>query len=242
LINRQKRGERAGLARSRQPGTTAWLTSFFLFLTEAAIIFNTACVTSSPLVVPPVEIFNFRGQASFYFKSPEQQGRFRLSFFFEPPAARARLEVLNPLGGLESILWLSGGEAMLYLTSDRLVWQGAASFLLSEFLGGDISVEDLSRLLTGQVARLAGSWQISSETSGRTISGRKEDLSFELKDYFSGNQVPRTIIFRTENYLARLRLSKIKFNQNFKAELFRPSIPAGAREVSWQELSALWKK
>ncbi len=242
MINRQKREEGAVSAASQQPGPKAWLFLLVWLLTEAVIIFNTACVTSSPLVVPPGEILNFRGQASFYFKSPEQQGRCRLNFFFETPLARARLEVLNPLGGLESILWLSREGATLYLTSERLVWQGATSLLLSEFLGGDISVEDLSRLLTGQVARLAGSWQITSETSGRAISGRKEDLSFELKDYFSGNQVPRTIIFQTESYLARLRLSKIKFNQDSKAELFRPSFPAGAKEVSWQELSALWKK
>ncbi|MFA4925954.1 MAG: lipoprotein insertase outer membrane protein LolB [Candidatus Aminicenantales bacterium] len=242
MINRQKRVEGAVLAARQQPGTGAWLSLFVWLLTEAVIIFTTACVTSSPLVVPPGEILNFRGQASFYFKSPEQQGRCRLNFFFETPVARARLEVLNPLGGLESILWLSGESATLYLTSERLVWQGTTSFLLSEFLGGQISVEDLSRLLTGQVARLGGSWEITGETSGRAISGRKADLSFELKDYFSGNQVPRTIIFQTESYLARLRLSKIKFNQDSKTELFRPSFPAGAREVSWQELSTLWKK
>jgi len=214
---------------------------FFLVLTAGVFLIGIACRTVTPVVLPPGEILSFRGQGSFYFQSPGAKGRVRLNFFFELPS-RARLEILNPLGGLESILWLDGRQATLYLTADRLFWRGETGFLLSQFLGEELAVEDLSYLLTGQIARLPRTWQINSEAGGQTVYGRKENLSFELKEYFTGSEIPRTILFEAENYSARLRLQTIKFNQAYKAALFQPSFPAGAREVSWEELSRLWKK
>ncbi|MBP7794331.1 MAG: hypothetical protein KA087_01535 [Candidatus Saccharicenans sp.] len=225
----------------QKPETRLHSFIFFLVLTVGVVLIGIACRTVSPVVLPPGEILSFRGQGSFYFQSPGAKGRVRLNFFFELPS-RARLEILNPLGGLESILWLDGRQATLYLTADRLFWQGETGFLLSQFLGGELAVEDLSYLLTGQVARLQGTWQINSEGSGQTVSGRKEDLSFKFKEYFAGSQIPKTILFEAESYSARLGLQAIKFNLTYKAELFQPSFPAGAREVSWEELSRLWKK
>ena len=219
------------------------VSSFILSLAliTGLVLISIACRTVSPVVLPPGEVLNLRGQGSFYFKSPGGQGRVRMSFFFELPF-RARLEILNPLGGLEAILWLDGRQSTLYLTADRLVWQGDTGFLLDQFLGGELAVEDLACLLTGQVSRLQGSWEIKDEASGQAVKGRKEDLSFELKEYFAGSQVPKTILFEAENYSARLRLQAIKFNQTYKTELFSPSFPAGARKVSWEELSQSWKR
>jgi len=240
-MSRQKQGGQVAPHADQKPLKVFLFFLSCLLLMSGVILLNTSCVTSSPVVLPAGEILSSRGRPLFYFKSPEQQGRVRLNFFFELPAM-ARLEILNPLGGLESILWLIGEKATLYLTADRLVWQGEAGFILSQFLGGDIAVEDLACLLTGRVTCLHGTWQIAGEASGQTVSGRKENFSFAFKEYFSGSQVPRTIIFQTESYSARLRLQKMKFNQSYKAELFRPSFPAGAIEVSWEELSKLWKK
>ncbi|MDD8020280.1 MAG: lipoprotein insertase outer membrane protein LolB [Acidobacteriota bacterium] len=242
MISRQRPRVLVALIARQKPKKGVSLCSLFSLLLTAAIIMGSiSCLTSSPIVVPPGEISDFRGQASFYFSSPWQQGRVKLNFFFELPA-RARLEVLNPFGGLESILWLTGQKATLYLSAKRVYWQGPTSFPLREFLGGEISVEDLSRLILGQADELDNSWEITSGASGEVIKGRKEDLSFELKDYSPGSQVPRTIVFQKQNYSARIRLTKMKFNQISKAELFIPSFPAGAREVSWEEISNLWKK
>jgi len=241
LISGQKQGEQVASTAGQKPETRFHTFIFFLALTAGLVLIGMACRTVSPVVLPPGEILSFRGQGSFYFQSPGEKGRVRLNFFFELPS-RARLEILNPLGGLESIVWLNDRQATLYLTADRLFWQGETGFLLGQFLGGELAVEDLSFLLTGQVARLQGTWQINVEAGGQTVNGQKKDLSFKFKEYFAGSQIPKTILFEAENYSVRLRLQTIKFNQTFKAELFKPSFPAGAREVSWEELSQLWKK
>lgn len=214
--------------------------SFFVLL---AILLLVSCFPTSPRLHPPEKIENFRGEASFYVKSPEREGRLRLGFYFELPE-KIRLEIFNLLGGLESILFLDGSNAILYLPREKVFWQGESQKLMSDFIGGNIAAAELASLFSGRwtIFSPENSWQIWKNEAGQITAGMKAGLKFEIKELFPQTSIPRIVYFKAENFEVRIKLLKLRFNQRWEENIFSPSFPVGTQQLSWEEISGLWKK
>ena len=216
---------------------------FVFHLLFFLIFLSVSCNNPSPRINPPAEINNFGGEASFYVRSPEKEGRLRLSFYFEIPE-KARLEIFNPFGGLESLLWLNGTQATLCIPKEKVYWQGNTLWITSDFLGGEISTSELIGVFSARWSALSpeNGWEIFRNQNGQVSGGKRAALRFKIKETFIETEIPKTLYFETEQFQVRIRLLKMRFNRPWKEELFVPFFPAGVRKLSWEEISQRWKR
>ncbi|PMP96901.1 MAG: hypothetical protein C0168_01010 [Candidatus Aminicenantes bacterium] len=206
-------------------------------------ILDFSCFPPPAVVKLPAKLQNIQGQASCYLQSRGREGRIQLAFYLEPPD-KVRLEILNPFGGLESILWLKGNDAFLYVPGQRVGWSGTAGVIMADFLGGEISADELIGIFLGlkQPVTSGDGWEINYDDEGKIIGGFKNGFSFEIKKIFSGNGLPKDIYFRGGKATAIVRVLRIKFNQVWKTNFLNPFFPQGTKTLSWEEISGLWKR
>lgn len=214
-----------------------------LFLCLVVLISLDSCRPSPPNTISPAEINNLEGQASFFIRSPERQGRLRLGFLFSLPD-KVRLELSNPFGGLESLIWLNGPEATLYLAREKVFWRGDSLVITTDVFGQQLKPEELIRIFAARWSELEleNGWSLSRDEKGQIIAGEKGAFKFAIKEYFAFSVFPRTVYFDYQGYSVRVRLKKLGFNRSGQENLFNPKLPTGSREKSWEEISGLWKK
>ncbi|MBC7362267.1 MAG: hypothetical protein H5U06_08315 [Candidatus Aminicenantes bacterium] len=224
----------------RSVGGSIIILSFFILLN---IFLTVSCLPRSPRIILPAEINNLGGEATFYVRSPEREGRSRLGFYFELPD-RVRLEIFNPFGGLESLLWLNGRQAILYIPKEKVFWRGESRWITADFLGGEMEASELVGVFSARwsVFTPDDGWEVFRDEEGRVLGGKKGGLKFEIKETFPGTEMPKTVYFEAENFKVRVRLLKLRFNQRWKENFFTPSFPAGTKQLSWGEISELWKR
>lgn len=215
-------------------------TAFFLLL---CLMLISACSLAPRPAIPAGELKSLKAEGSFFYRGEAGQGRSRLLFYLQAPD-RIRLEIFNPLGGLEYILWFNDTQASLYLPGRRVFWEGACETLTAEFLGGVVSTRELVFLFSGRIKELASNpdWHLLSREQEGFYAGKKGDWKFEVKEFFQGRKIPRTVYFEKPGQIVRLRILKIKFNQMFRADIFNPSYAPAALKLSWEEITGLWKK
>lgn len=214
-----------------------------LFSVLLGLLATAGCRITPVRLVPPSAINYLDGQASFYMRGPEGAARFRLSFYFQPPGS-ARLEIYDPLGRLQTIIWLNEEAAALFLPAQKLFWQGDGRIITSELFGRELQVRELIRILSGQWRDLAAEdgWHLERPAPGSALSGWRDDLKFEIKESFPPGLVPKTVNFSARDYSTRMRVQRLHFNRYQKDSLFVPQMPPGARKVEWEEIVNLWKK
>lgn len=218
------------------------LKCFFLMAGFFQLVFLASCLRLSPGLLPPEEIHFLDGQASFNLKTPEHSGRLRLAFYFWLPE-KGRLEVFNPLGKLESLVWFNGPRAVLYFPGEKIFWEGPVETILSDFFGEKLEVEELALLLAARWSRLKRDygWGISQE-GNNLPSGFREGLSFKVMERLSGSPLPKVINFESQEFVVRVKLLKLRFNCPQKDSFFSPSVPSSAQKLSWEDISSLWKR
>ncbi|MCR4395190.1 MAG: outer membrane lipoprotein LolB [Candidatus Saccharicenans sp.] len=194
-------------------------------------------------LVPPERLDYLDGQASFSLQGPEGAARFRLRFYCRLED-QVRLELFDPLGRLQTIVWLNGERATLHLPEDRVFWEDESRVLTSEVFGRELPGRELTRIIAGRWSELAADdgWQFRVDESGKVVSGKRDGLSFEIKETFAPGRVPKTVHFSSPDYSVRMRLLKVNFNRPRPETIFRPSLPAGTRKLEWEEISGRWKK
>ncbi|MCX8159519.1 MAG: hypothetical protein N3G18_01130 [Candidatus Saccharicenans sp.] len=202
-----------------------------------------ACRSRPVRLLPPNEIRNLGGQASFYLNGPDGVFRFRLGFFCLFPAT-ARLEFIDPLGRLRAILWLGPELATLYLPTERIYWQGESRVLTSEVFGQELKPEELARILAGLWSQLAAEdgWQLQLDGQGHVLGGERNGLLFVLKEKFPPGQVPKKVHFSSPGYTVRMHVLKLNFNRGQEASMVNPVLPPGLRKVDWEEMAGRWKR
>jgi hypothetical protein len=222
---------------------TGRLVSVLFLLTILWTLGGQGCIRAPVKLIPPDEIQNLNGQASFYVRSPEKEGRLRLGFYLNLPD-KVKLELFNPLGGIESILWLSGPEAILYLPGEKVFWQGQSQVITSDFFGTELKASELIRILGARWPELKteDGWMLLADEEGSVMAGERRDLRFEIKERFAPGQIPRTIYFEAGGYEVRMRILKMKFNRLRAESVFAVNLPPIARELQWEEISVRWNK
>ncbi len=234
-------GQGSGPANDGQQRRRIFLIFFVLLVLWA--LGGQGCARRPINLISPEQIQNLAGQASFFARGPENEGRFRLGFYGDLPD-QMKLELFNPLGGVASVLWLNGPEAILYLPGEKVFWQGHSQLIISDFFGAELEARELIQVLTARWSELEtrGGWKLQFDEKGSVIAGEKGNLRFEIKERFPPGQIPRTIYFEAMGYVVRMRILKINFNHLDTKSVFHPALPTEVRELTWEEISAKWKK
>uniref|UniRef100_UPI00404BA344 hypothetical protein n=1 Tax=Candidatus Saccharicenans sp. TaxID=2819258 RepID=UPI00404BA344 len=233
--------EECGNTRGSRPKSNS--RCFIPLILAVLVLILAGCRPAPVRLVPPDRIDYLDGQASFYLKGPDGAVRFRLSFYYRLED-RTRLELFDPLGRLQAIVWLNGEQATLYLPADRMFWEGESQLITTEVFGRELTGQELAKILTGLWSELEADdgWKLQVDDKGSVISGERDDLSFEIKEKFAPGRVPKTVYFTSRDYSVRMKLLKLNFNRPRTETIFQPYIPVGTRRTEWEEISERWKK
>jgi outer membrane biogenesis lipoprotein LolB len=160
----------------------------------------------------------------------------KLSFLFRLPG-QGRIEVLDPLGRTASLLFLDDDVAYLVLPGRRAYWKSGCEEVMSKLLGFALGPEDLTHILTGRGDRLSG-WTLEKDSQGRVVRGRREDLQFEVRQFFERSPLPRLLVFSRAEDKGSLRVLRMNFNQPLKAKAFHHFFldEGGYRPADWNEV------
>ncbi|NPV82000.1 MAG: hypothetical protein HPY46_00210 [Candidatus Aminicenantes bacterium] len=207
------------------------------------ILASTGCRTGPVRLLPPAEIQNLAGQASFLLNGPDGVFRFRLGFYGRLPG-EARLELFDPIGRLRTVVWLGPELATLYLPSEKVYWQGESRVLTSEVFGRELKAGELLRILSGLWTQLAeeDGWVLQLDHQGNVLGGERDGLLFTLKEKFPPGLLPKTVQFSSGVYTVRMKVLRVSFNRKQEPSLFNPVLPPGVKQLGWEEMAGRWKK
>lgn len=210
--------------------------SALLGLSAAALV---SCFPTRPAVAPlPPTVESMEGFATLRLARSGETAKSRLSFVVRLPG-QGRIEVLDPLGRTASLLFLDDDVAYLVLPSRRAYWKSGRDEVMSKLLGFALELQELTDILTGRGDRLSG-WTLEKDGQGRVIRGRREDLRFEVRQFFDRSLIPRLLVLSHGEDRGSLRVLRLNFNQPLKAEAFRHFFldEGGFRPAEWDEVEA----
>ena len=187
-----------------------------LLFTAAALV---SCLPSRPEVAPvPPTVESIEGFATFRMAREGETAKSKFSFLFRLPG-QGRVEVIDPLGRTASILFLDDDVAYLVLPGRRAYWKSGREEVMSKLLGFALGTEDLAHILTGRADRLSG-WHLEKDGKGRVVRGRREDLSFEIRQFFEPGPLPWLLVLSRAEDKGSLRVLRMNFNQPLKEKAF----------------------
>lgn len=205
-----------------------------LFLSALTLF---SCLPFRPAVSPlPPTVESIEGFATFRMAREGGTVKSKLSFLFRLPG-QGRIEVLDPLGRTASILFLDDDVAYLVLPGRRAYWKSGCEEVMSKLLGFALGLEDLIHILTGRGDRLSG-WTLEKDSQGRVVRGRREDLQFEVRQFFERSPLPRLLVLSRAEDKGSLRVLRMNFNQPLKAKAFHHFFldEGGYRPTDWNEV------
>lgn len=205
-----------------------------LFLSALALL---SCLPSRPAVAPlPPTVESVEGFATFRLAREGGTVKSKLSFLFRLPS-QGRIEVLDPLGRTASLLFLDDDVAYLVLPGRRAYWKSGRDEVMTKLLGFALGPEDLIYILTGRGDRLNG-WSLEKDSQGRVVRGRREDLQFEVRQFFERSPLPRLLVLSRAEDKGSLRVLRMSFNQPLKAKAFHHFFldEGGYRPADWNEV------
>ena len=205
-----------------------------LFLSALTLF---SCLPFRPAVSPlPPTVESIEGFATFRMAREGGTVKSKLSFLFRLPG-QGRIEVLDPLGRTASLLFLDDDVAYLVLPGRRAYWKSGREEVMSKLLGFALGPEDLIQILTGRGDRLS-SWTLEKDSQGRVVRGRREDLQFEVRQFFERSPLPRLLVLSRAEDKGSLRVLRMNFNQPLKAKAFHHFFldEGGYRPADWNEV------
>ena len=211
-----------------------------LLLLAAVALFS--CLPSRPAIAPlPPTVESIEGFATFRLAREGETAKSKLSFLFRLPG-QGRIEVLDPFGRTASILFLDNDVAYLVLPGRRAYWKSGREEVMSRLLGFALGTEDLVQILTGRADRLSG-WNLEKDSEGRVVRGQREDLSFEIRQFFEPGPLPWLLILSRAEDKGSLRVLRMNFNQPLKENAFHYFFldDGGYRPADWTEVER-WLK
>lgn len=187
-----------------------------LLLIAAALI---SCLPSRPAVSPPPPtVESIEGFATMRLARDGETAKSKLSFILRLPG-QGRIEVLDPLGRTVSILFLDNDVAYLVLPGRHAYWKSGREEVMTKLLGFALEIEDLADILTGRADRLSG-WSLEKDSRGRVVRGRREELSFEIRQFFEPGPLPWLLVLSRAQDTGSLRVLRMNFNQPLKEKAF----------------------
>lgn len=212
-----------------------------LLVLSALALFS--CLPSRPAIAPlPPTVESIEGFATFRLAREGETAKSKLSFLFRLPR-QGRIEVLDPLGRTASILFLDNDVAYLVFPGRRAYWKSSREEVMSRLLGFALGLEDLTHILTGRAEELSG-WNLEKDSQGRVVRGQREDLNFEVRQFFEPGPLPWLLVLSRAGDRGSLRVLRMNFNQPLKEKAFDYFFldGGGYRPADWDEVERWIRK
>jgi hypothetical protein len=101
-----------------------------------------------------------------------------------------------------------------------MYWGAEREEAMAKFLGFSLNPQEMSSILTGRLEDLSG-WDVEKDDRDRVIRGQRDELRFEVRQFFSDSRLPRLIALAHAGDSGRLRVLRLNFNQPPKKDAFR---------------------
>jgi len=184
------------------------------------------------------------GYASLKIKRCQDTARLKFSFLIELPA-HSRLEVMDLLGRKIYDIFIEEENAFLILPSQRVYWQGSKEEVMERLLGIRLYLWEMASLLSGswpeaeREEELSQNWDLKRDVKRRIVSGEKDGLFFEVKDFFYQSSVPRLLDFKGFQSEGNLKVLSLSFNQPVKGGVFSLAFLKDFTPKTWEEIEKL---
>jgi hypothetical protein len=199
-----------------------------------------SCAAPPPTLIPPVEVRSVEGYGSAAVEGLEAAVRGRFAFRFGADG-RGRVEAFDPLGRTVYFLDFEATQAWFVLPAKKVYWENEPGELMSRFLGFVLRPEEVVRLLSGRWdAGAAGGpapWILQKDAQGRVVAGERVTLRFEVREFFAGGGVPRTVIVSDLAAAARIKILELRFNAAGPASAPERAFLKTYSQVTWAEMA-----
>jgi len=228
------------LERSFRKKFFTWLLEIALFGTGFFYLFFLVnCRHYRFSFVPlPSKIESLEGYASLNISGERGKAKSKFSFLFLLPD-QGRIEVFDLLGRRIYSLFIEEEEAFFVLPSKKVYWQGKREEIIDKFLGFALSPKEMGHLLSGQWEGMQMEWNLEKDDKGRVVAGNREELRFEVKEFFAQSSMPRLVFFNHSLDRGRLKIFTINFNQPIKGDVFRLSFLDDFVSKTWEEIERM---
>jgi hypothetical protein len=82
-------------------------------------------------------------------------------------------------------------------------------------------------------------WNLEKDDKGRVVTGNREELRFEVKEFFAQSSMPRLVFFNHSLDQGRLKIFTINFNQPIKGDVFSLSFLDDFVSKTWEEIERM---
>jgi len=184
----------------------------------------TSCARRLPVLTPPssgVEAVAGFAAASVRGEAADIKGKF--AFLFRRPAL-GRVEAFDPLGRTAYYMIFDGDTGYLVVPQKKVYAEDRPTAMVARFLGFALGPVEVLELLSGQWqggdAGPPGAWALRRDAEGRVIRGEREGLVFDVREFFPGGGVPRTIVFSQPGTAGRVSVLSLEFNPSPRPQAF----------------------
>jgi hypothetical protein len=228
------------ISRKRQGGISFLLLTALLAAISLNFIFLVSCRVSPPTLAPlPSQIDRIEGYGSIKVTGSEGSAKSKFSFLFVLPS-QGRIDVFDLLGRAIYFILIEDNEAFLVIPSKKVYWQGKEAEIIPKFFGFEMTLPEMVSLLTGKWENKE-EWALEKDSQGKVVAGQKEELHFQIKEFYSNTPVARLLTFEHPLSTARLNIIKVNFNPPSKQQIFAKDFMKDYELKSWPEIEALFK-
>ena len=188
--------------------------NLFIFLIFS-IIFNQNC-RYTPQVVPSL-IENFEGYAKINIKNSNIL-KSKIAFLFS--GEYGRIDILTPFGNTKAQILIFSDISYLAIPEKKVYWEGSTVEIMKVFLGFYLNIEEIKALLIGKWDENLKGWKFFRDKDNRVIGGKRENIIFEIKEFYEDTSLPRIINFSCNEGDGKIKILKINFNQSIRPGAF----------------------
>jgi hypothetical protein len=208
-----------------------------VFWAVAVAVAASACHGRRPVLAPPpeeVEAVEGYGHAAIEGEEGSLRGRF--SFLFRAPD-RGRVEALDPLGRTAYFVIIRDDAAFFVVPSKRAYAVDEPDTLAGRLLGFPFKPgEAVSLLCDRWTGPGSEGWTFVTDSGGRTVQGRRDGLSFDVRDFFRKAGIPRAIGFSDGPVSGLIKVLSVRFNPLPRPDAFETGFTRVFVRMSWEEL------
>jgi hypothetical protein len=204
----------------------------------------TACAHRPPQLVPPpggVQAVEGFGSASIAGAEASIKGKF--GFVFRRPGL-GRIEAVDPIGRTAFLIIFRGERAWFVLPGRKVYAEDEAGVMMERFLGVALLPDDAVRLLSGTWEpggpnETENGWTVDRDSGGRVARGIRGGFAFTVREYFSGDGVPREIGLQGPETSGRVKVLKVGFDPPPREEVFDTAFLRVYAPKTWEEMLEL---
>jgi hypothetical protein len=211
-----------------------------------AVAILASCQPSSISLSPlPSRIERIEGHASLMITGDQGAARSKFSFLFQLPS-RGRIDVSGALGRVLYRIIIDDREAYFVVPSKKVYWQSQEEEIIDKFMGFRLNLTEMINLLSGtwdQEEMLRnedlGSWSFVKDQEGRIISGQREELWFEIKEFIGNTPFARRLIFEHPLSAGQVKILSINLNRPVNENVFSKRFVEKYQPRTWAEIQEL---